>query len=109
MASVPFTFSACVKLFCENREGPEAVGLTSLLTSLYLLIEVKTFDAMCRELATTVYATYWTTAYPGPQLRISNPLVGLNCRYVKAGRWGRGWGVCVLRTAYYAVRLKIGS
>ena len=73
MASVPFTFSACVKLFCENREGPEAVGLTSL----YLLIEVKTFDAMCRELATTVYATYWTTAYPGPQLRISNPLVGL--------------------------------
>ena len=74
-------------------------------------------DLVAGEMTTTVYATYWTTVYSGPQLRIRMQLVRLNCRYVKAvgvsaysvlritsflagSAQGCLWMLCVLRIAY---------
>ena len=60
-------------------------------------------DASTRELATTVYATYWTTAYSGPQLRIRMQLVRLKSRYVKAVGVS---AYCVLRITSWRAVLK---
>ena len=56
-----------------------------------------------RELASMVYATYWKTAYSGPQLRIRMQLVRLKSRYVKAVGVS---AYCVLRITSWRAVLK---
>ena len=78
------------------------------VTALNTCMTSHVFEKLClvsaaRELTTTVYATYWTTAYPGPQLRIRMQLVRLKSRYVKAVGVS---AYCVLRITSWRAVLK---